>query len=74
MVNGFDLVFMLIYFVYLVSRTYGFHYRDDDAMALGADWLAIGEQISSCRVNDPADTRYRGCPHLPPTGFRHFGQ
>ncbi|WVQ81319.1 hypothetical protein IAT38_003442 [Cryptococcus sp. DSM 104549] len=42
LVNGFDLVFMIIYAVYLSARTYGFHYRDEDAMALGADWLAIG--------------------------------
>lgn len=45
LVNGFDLVFMLIYAVYLSARTYGFHYNDPDALALGADWLAIGKVI-----------------------------
>jgi len=35
---------MIIYFVYLGARTYGFHYHDDDALSLGADWLAIGAQ------------------------------
>lgn len=43
MVNGFDFVFMIIYFVYLGARTYGFHYHNTDALSLGADWLAIGE-------------------------------
>ncbi|GFZ47257.1 hypothetical protein JCM24511_05000 [Saitozyma sp. JCM 24511] len=42
LVNGFDLVFMLIYAVYLGARTYGFHYGSADALALGADFLAIG--------------------------------
>ena len=42
MVNGFDLVFMMIYGVYLGARTYGFHYKNADALSLGADWLAIG--------------------------------
>ncbi|WWD21218.1 hypothetical protein CI109_105702 [Kwoniella shandongensis] len=42
LVNGFDLVFMIIYAVYLGARTYGFHYHDADALALGADWLAMG--------------------------------
>lgn len=47
LVNGFDLVFMLIYAVYLGARTYGFHYGSADALALGADFLAIGETGSS---------------------------
>ncbi|OCF32424.1 hypothetical protein I316_05850 [Kwoniella heveanensis BCC8398] len=42
LVNGFDLVFMLIYAVYLGARTYGFHYHDQAALELGSDWLAIG--------------------------------
>ena len=42
LVNGFDLVFMLIYAVYLTARTYGFHYGDPAALALGSDWLAMG--------------------------------
>ena len=42
LVNGFDLVFMIIYGVYLGARTYGFHYNNPDALSLGADWLAIG--------------------------------
>ncbi|OCF56114.1 hypothetical protein L486_06055 [Kwoniella mangroviensis CBS 10435] len=42
LVNGFDLVFMLIYAVYLGARTYGFHYHDQNALELGSDWLAIG--------------------------------
>lgn len=42
LVNGFDLVFMIIYGVYLGARTYGFHYNNLDALSLGADWLAIG--------------------------------
>lgn len=42
LVNGFDLVFMIIYGVYLGARTYGFHYDNLDALSLGADWLAIG--------------------------------
>jgi hypothetical protein len=42
LVNGFDLVFMIIYFVYLTARVYGFHYNNADAISLGADWLAIG--------------------------------
>jgi hypothetical protein len=33
---------MMIYGVYLGARTYGFHYNNADALALGADWLAIG--------------------------------
>lgn len=47
LVNGFDFVFMIIYFVYLGARTYGFHYRNADALSLGADWLAIGELARS---------------------------
>lgn len=43
LVNGFDLIFMMIYGVYLGARTYGFHYHSSDALSLGADWLAIGE-------------------------------
>ncbi|WWC63799.1 uncharacterized protein I303_106404 [Kwoniella dejecticola CBS 10117] len=42
LVNGFDLVFMVIYAVYLGARTYGFHYHDQHALELGSDWLAIG--------------------------------
>ncbi|ORY33033.1 hypothetical protein BCR39DRAFT_520833 [Naematelia encephala] len=42
LVNGFDLVFMLIYAFYLSARLYGFHYHNDDALSLGADSLAIG--------------------------------
>ncbi|WVR08864.1 hypothetical protein IAU60_005923 [Kwoniella sp. DSM 27419] len=42
LVNGFDLVFMVIYAVYLGARTYGFHYHDQAALSLGSDWLAIG--------------------------------
>nr|XP_019010032.1 uncharacterized protein I206_05594 [Kwoniella pini CBS 10737]OCF48813.1 hypothetical protein I206_05594 [Kwoniella pini CBS 10737] len=42
LVNGFDLVFMVIYAVYLGARTYGFHYHDKSALDLGSDWLAIG--------------------------------
>lgn len=42
LVNGFDLIFMMIYGVYLGARTYGFHYHNSDALSLGADWLAIG--------------------------------
>ncbi|WWC90990.1 uncharacterized protein L201_005929 [Kwoniella dendrophila CBS 6074] len=42
LVNGFDLVFMVIYAVYLSARTYGFHYHDQSALELGSDWLAIG--------------------------------
>ncbi|WRT69282.1 uncharacterized protein IL334_006266 [Kwoniella shivajii] len=42
LVNGFDLLFMLIYAVYLGARTYGFHYNDQSALELGSDWLAIG--------------------------------
>jgi hypothetical protein len=45
LVNGFDLVFMIIYAVYLGARTYGFHYGNSDALALGADWLAIGTHL-----------------------------
>ena len=37
---------MLIYAVYLGARVYGFHYSDPDALALGADWLAIGKRMS----------------------------
>jgi hypothetical protein len=33
---------MMIYGVYLGARTYGFQYKDADALSLGADWLAIG--------------------------------
>jgi len=32
----------MIYGVYLGARTYGFHYKNADALSLGADWLAIG--------------------------------
>jgi hypothetical protein len=42
LVNGFDIVFVIIYFVYLSARSYGFHYHNADALSLGADWLAIG--------------------------------
>ncbi|KAL7421096.1 hypothetical protein Q5752_003980 [Cryptotrichosporon argae] len=42
LVNGFDLVFMLIYGVYLSARMYGAHYGDAAAMETGADWLAMG--------------------------------
>ncbi|WVW79597.1 hypothetical protein I302_101566 [Kwoniella bestiolae CBS 10118] len=42
LVNGFDLLFMVIYAVYLGARTYGFHYHDQNALELGSDWLAIG--------------------------------
>jgi len=33
---------MVIYAIYLGARTYGFHYNDADALALGEDWLAMG--------------------------------
>lgn len=46
LVNGFDFVFMIIYFVYLGARSYGFHYHNAEALSLGADWLAIGEKAS----------------------------
>ncbi|OWZ75703.1 hypothetical protein C365_06273 [Cryptococcus neoformans Bt85] len=42
LVNGFDLVFMIIYAVYLGARTYGARYHNEYALGLGADWLAIG--------------------------------
>ncbi|EIW66012.1 hypothetical protein TREMEDRAFT_74835 [Tremella mesenterica DSM 1558] len=45
LVNGFDLLFMLIYAVYLSARAYGFHYHSADALSLGADWLAIGSVL-----------------------------
>ena len=52
LVNGFDLIFMLIYFVYLGARTYGFHYGDKAASTLGSDWLAIGESSRQPAVKD----------------------
>ncbi|KIR99898.1 hypothetical protein L804_02534 [Cryptococcus deuterogattii 2001/935-1] len=42
LVNGFDLVFMIIYAVYLGARSYGTRYHNEYALGLGADWLAIG--------------------------------
>jgi len=33
---------MIIYAVYLFARLYGVYYDDTEALALGADWLAIG--------------------------------
>ncbi|ORX39230.1 hypothetical protein BD324DRAFT_618919 [Kockovaella imperatae] len=42
LVNGFDLVLMLIYAIYLGARMYGFHYHNAEALTLGQDWLAIG--------------------------------
>ena len=43
LVNGFDIVLMLIYGIYLGARAYGFHYHSAMALSLGADWLAIGK-------------------------------
>lgn len=43
LVNGFDLVFMIIYAVYLGARSYGARYHNEYALGLGADWLAIGQ-------------------------------
>ncbi|WVN87843.1 uncharacterized protein L203_103038 [Cryptococcus depauperatus CBS 7841] len=50
LVNGFDLVFMLIYAVYLGARIYGVQYHDQYSMELGADWLAIGAVLMFPRL------------------------
>ncbi|ODN80904.1 hypothetical protein L202_03030 [Cryptococcus amylolentus CBS 6039] len=42
LVNGFDLVFMMIYGAYMSTRMYGLRYNDIYFMEMGADWLAIG--------------------------------
>lgn len=59
---------MIIYFVYLGARSYGFHYHNAEALSLGADWLAIGEQ-SLCGVPD----NRRGTD-LPSFGICHAGK
>jgi hypothetical protein len=74
LVNGFDLVFMLIYAVYLGARTYGFHYGSADALALGADFLAIGKTGSSDELWRALMAWYRCGTHLPKTGFRNSGK
>jgi hypothetical protein len=66
LVNGFDLVFMIIYGVYLGARTYGFHYNNADALSLGADWLAIGKSPTRKHVCDL--TRARSCDDVPEIG------
>lgn len=65
---------MLIYAVYLGARTYGFHYGSADALALGADFLAIGETDSTDKLWRALMARNRRGPHLPKTGIRDPGK
>jgi len=73
-VNGFDLVFMMIYGVYLGARTYGFHYKNADALSLGADWLAIGASSSQQSVLEIGSDKDRSSDDVSAIGLRHSCQ
>lgn len=42
MVNGFDLVFVFIFAIYLGARSIGTWWHDPTAMEFGTDLLAVG--------------------------------
>jgi hypothetical protein len=42
LVNGFDLVFVIIFLASFFARVYGTAFHNSDIMAFGSDLLAIG--------------------------------